>query len=1694
MKRIFSLILVMAVILGICVPVAAANTATLLYSEGFENKAVNTTVSGGGLRSFKYSKDCAHTGVKSVKASGANELQTGGILWIDHPVHKVTFEQGKKYSIRMFVRSAATTAQMQVQLYNGDTAKLVNGTNSLQAIPIGSWGEYVSVVDWGTRATTANVDVRINFNGESDIYLDDFEIYEGVYNFDDTQYKDADFKAITPGGSATNLYVDKSAAAGGDGSIGAPFNTIEAARNYIRTINDNMSSDIIVNVKGGRYEIENTIELTDADSGTNGHYVIYQPYGYNTSSQDDVILSGGKQVTNWEPANLSGVSNVYKATLDVDYLRALYVNDKRAQRARYEEYVTPNSFWDDIDNNISTWDGFIIPGGIINNPEASTSLELYRTATFRSSWAVKGSAVANADGTTTIKMEQPYFHLQKYSNYDLLEWRATDNFRLENALEFLNEPGEWYHDADTNTLYYKLRDGETIDTCQVIAPNTEQIMTVIGSGLDDRAENIIVRGFTFSDGAYKKTSRLGRANLQGATCNSVYVHTDNSEYGGFQYETEGNIIVTNAKNISFTDNVIKHMSGSGILMPDGVDNCEIKGNAIFDISSSAIIVGSNVQACVADWRTIPRNVHITNNIIGDVGVEYGTDCGVQGYFTNGLVISHNEIYNTPYSAISMGWGWESYDTTNRNNVIEYNRIYNYGTRCQDGGAVYTLGRQPGSAVRGNYMRAYVQGIVGLYHDSGTSGIISSGNVIELPDDSVEQGIYKNNIGDGDLYIEDNYVSHYERRFVNTAAATSRDNYMGNGVTRSPEALEIRDAAGLDDGYKSLRDVVLGYSANTQVNRIYLQTEEQKHNAPANIAVGQSLTLKTFGEGKNGDMTVLTSGLTYQVMDTSVLSLNGNKVTAVKDGITTVKVTDSTGKSAIMTITVGDEVKSFEVIAQKGSATVGGKVKVNYRLKTKYADFSGFPQMSEITISDTDVATVLSDGTILAVGNGTCTITVKTKIRGFSCEGSIAFTVGTSGYKTYKLMNMMSKVTQSDIQNYLGTSATAKVSEEKFLGALAAITESDSSKISTDAGTNNLTKERMVGFAADALVSIYGVDATGDSELYYYTDRADISPALVPKVALAFRNGLLSWIDGVTTFNPKSEVTAQDAAAFLYRFAHPEKQEYFREEDFFSSYKRTMQWLYINTVLGGVGGELKGIRERTKQWGIEAPGEKLVNISSQGADNGTVGVAIDSGALARKITRSDKNRTIVTINNIFEAGKKYQLSFYAKLSSAHTGKTNKLSGATAFTLNNGTIASTSINSTDWTYFSTTIDIPEGTTITNNTNAYHISLTNSNWYDTAAYTVMFKDIAVTEATTVTISSSSIADGETDVLTPIDSVYIYTDVPFTTSAVTTDKFAITGGATIRDVEVINSQTIRVGIDGCVAGSAYTLAVNGIPCTIGTMGGTLSDTISWSTASSNDGIDVYTLDFEEGIPSQFVWNGLGYGGTCNLSDNAYTGSQSVALSADALSMGYVSFKLGGIKPSTAYRISFYYSSQYWGGNITSQSGAGTWTNSVISDTKKAGWKKITVNYTSDEEVTSAIVQLYNFFAAGANSSCVDTVYIDDLKVQEVVELPENAVTVYRPNVFKGGIPVSGIKEGDLSVKLKIKGGAVDREARVIIVQYDAQNRMSRVVQNPSVTVKAGEDKNITIDLPKAKNLKTKIFVMGTTSYEPYNDAIILN
>ena len=145
------------------------------------------------------------------------------------------------------------------------------------------------------------------------------------------------------------FWVAAEGAAGGDGSLQNPFNTIEAAQAAVRTVLQSpgpLDRDIVVYIGEGTYQLQATLTFDASDSGRDGHVVHYQAV-----SGEHPIISGGQTVTNWSAVanphlSLAPGVQIWQASVDpaID-TRQLYIDGERGVRAETNtEDVYPLGF------------------------------------------------------------------------------------------------------------------------------------------------------------------------------------------------------------------------------------------------------------------------------------------------------------------------------------------------------------------------------------------------------------------------------------------------------------------------------------------------------------------------------------------------------------------------------------------------------------------------------------------------------------------------------------------------------------------------------------------------------------------------------------------------------------------------------------------------------------------------------------------------------------------------------------------------------------------------------------------------------------------------------------------------------------------------------------------------------------------------------------------------------------------------------------------------------------------------------------------------------------------------------------------------------------------------------------------------------------------------------------------------------
>ncbi len=579
---------------------------------------------------------------------------------------------------------------------------------------------------------------------------------------------------VNPDASCT-VYAAPSGA-GSDCSAPAPC-SLTGARDKIRTLNANMTKDLEVCLAGGTYALSETFALsenaTTHDSGTNGFNVIYRPVVGETP-----VLSGGKRVSGF--AMHDAGKNIFKASAAGLTSRQLFVNGRRAQRARSKDNMGMKLGDHGFDANTSAMAEW-------KNP---TQIEV----TGELDWRHYRCPVESITGSH-VRLQNPCWDLSQNINGGW--WNFKEVQWVENAYELLDEDGEFYLDETAGAVFYKPRAGEDLTTATVIAPVLETLVRGSGSPATP-LHNVVFRGLTFAHGTWREPSTgLGYTSWQSGFLHRVMDQFYDSTF----FVAPSNLVFEVVDSLRFEGNHFTNLGASGLDLFNASRNNVIVGNRFDDISGRAITLGHIDDYAVPAGQVVKNNV-IKNNYI-ESGVEYRDSAMVFIGYTQETVVEHNWLRSGPYIGISLGWGWASHpDSTAGNNVIRYNRIEDFMQHTFDGAGVYSLGMQRGSKVEHNYIYKGVPRGHGIFPDQGSAYMSWQWNVIE--------NVGSQWIHDWSSQAHHNNISNNftdQPNYEHSGGADKNDIFENNQVVTGgawPQAaLDIKAKAGLEPAYAGL---------------------------------------------------------------------------------------------------------------------------------------------------------------------------------------------------------------------------------------------------------------------------------------------------------------------------------------------------------------------------------------------------------------------------------------------------------------------------------------------------------------------------------------------------------------------------------------------------------------------------------------------------------------------------------------------------------------------------------------------------------------------------------------------------------------------------------------------------------------------------------------------------------------------------
>lgn len=461
------------------------------------------------------------------------------------------------------------------------------------------------------------------------------------------------------------IYVATDGSDSADGSFEYPVATFEKARDIARVA----GGKAVVNIRGGIYEVNDTLTLTEQDSGLT--FRSYMDEEVVISGASKVDASAFKKVTDEAVLNrvvdksardkiLSAdlkslgiteygrIKNQGRGTMpDPGFSTALYVDDQMQTLARYpnEGYINIDEVIEQgsvprNDENLKPEDfkGFKIRTNDKRLDNWKDAEEIWVFGYFMHDWA-------EADFNVTIDFDDKNTILSDWPSF----YGVTKDRRMYffNLLEELDAPGEWYLDRTNGILY--LYPSQTLggDTKVELVTNDQTFITIEG------AKDISIKGIHFEKSLGQGIIANGVENLLIADCE-------------FSYIMDTVISITGTK-------------------------CSVVSNHIHDVGSRAVFMEGGDRNTLTSGENV-----ITNNIIERFQQVKPT--GAYGIEARGVgtLISHNVVRECNSIAI-LYFG--------NNHILEYNDVSKACMDTSDQGAIYS-GRSwasRGNVIRYNYI-------------------------------------------------------------------------------------------------------------------------------------------------------------------------------------------------------------------------------------------------------------------------------------------------------------------------------------------------------------------------------------------------------------------------------------------------------------------------------------------------------------------------------------------------------------------------------------------------------------------------------------------------------------------------------------------------------------------------------------------------------------------------------------------------------------------------------------------------------------------------------------------------------------------------------------------------------------------------------------------------------------------------------
>ena len=346
---------------------------------------------------------------------------------------------------------------------------------------------------------------------------------------------------------AADIYVSPNGSDENSGSAETPVASLAAAQQKARAVAGKEA--VTVHVADGVYYLPEKLVFTSADSGTESN-----PVSYVAVNEGGAILSGGSELAlSWQPYKNGIFQAQTPAGLAIDQVFVDGTNQRMARHPNYdpEKKAQPYQGYSADAFSKERAAGWEDPtGGFIH-------------ALHRSRWGGYHYLITGKDADGEVIYEGGWQNNRKMGMHK--EFRM-----VENIFEELDAEGEWYHNAKTNTLYYKPAGDVNLNEAKVEVVRLRHLIEFQGS-LTDPVKHVTLKGFV-----------LRHAARTFMDTDEQLLRTDWAIYRG------GAIVLSGTEDVVIADCEFDQVGGNGVFVNHYNRRTQIKGCQIHDCGASGV--------------------------------------------------------------------------------------------------------------------------------------------------------------------------------------------------------------------------------------------------------------------------------------------------------------------------------------------------------------------------------------------------------------------------------------------------------------------------------------------------------------------------------------------------------------------------------------------------------------------------------------------------------------------------------------------------------------------------------------------------------------------------------------------------------------------------------------------------------------------------------------------------------------------------------------------------------------------------------------------------------------------------------------------------------------------------------------------------------------------------------------------------